>query len=461
MKNQINYKSINKNNIGFLKSKKLNNNKYDTIILDSFDYWNDLEYKYSGLKNIKNLIIDNRIVKSNIYDNFSIRNTKAENIYFYDQKNLGGLTIDINKLVSELDLYWNNNSICNLKEINLIFNNKTEKIKLKYKIESISITLDTRKGRRKSLYLKIIDDKNIILYTIDSENGILNKSYIVYTYSSDDLKDGVLDLRDINNKEKVYSDNINVDTLIVSKDTLFSKNFKYTFDEKLNIKKIKIIDDNDMKLNPENLIIFNDVIDIYHPFITNKKLTKFIYLDNNNRLNFIDKEKVLSDDNVDDFKFINNSDCTLIMIKYKNKTFKIIDEFNEYIIDDLFKDFMFLNINSYDFYDTEIPFLKKYILYKEWDKVFEEKIIDDNLLVGIYKDYLNFIDRIKKLKEIGFNDKAIKYFISKKYDNFINPNSNNIIDIKSICDSEINMFNNISDDILYGNILKKSRSKKL
>lgn len=454
MKNYINYKGLNKSELGLIKFNQLKHRNIDTIILEENKYWDDVENKYDELKNIKNFIIVDKIINKHGDNSIVIQNTRAENIFFKNQANLGGLTLPIEYLKVDVYLQWFNNFPRNLKEINLIFPKKMENIQLDegtYKIELFVRNYDINK----SFMLKIYDKYKDIIYFGDTISGITDKQYDRYTYTNKDIKDGILDLRNID-ENSTYS-NLDVNTIIIKKEDLFNSKLNYEFDEKISVKELIIIDQNEMKLNPEIKINFDGLIEIYNYFITNGEKTKFMYLDKNSELKVLDKDELLKNENIEDVEFIINSECELLLIKYKNKTFKIIDENKEYLIDELFGDYLYLNINSYDFYEEEKPFIKKYIIDKEWKKLFIDKIIDNNILYCIYDDYLKFIERIKDLKKLGFKDIAIKYLISRKYDNIINTKSKNILDIKEIGDHEVKLFNYISDKIEIKNnvVLKK------
>jgi len=457
MKNYIKYKGLYKSEIGLIKYSQLKLRNIDTIILEENKYCDDVENKYEELKNIKNFIIVDKIYKERGDNSIVIHNTRAENIFFKNQENLGGLTIPVEYLKNDVYLEWYNNQKSNLKEINLIFPKQTEKIKLDEKPQRIEIYVRSYFKNKKNILIIIEGQYNEIIYQGDSISGITEKKYEKYTYCDKDVKDGVLDLTNIDNHSKFL--NIDADTLIIKKEDLFKSNFQYEFDEKLSINKIKILDKNEMKLNPEIEIIFNGLLETYDYFITNGEKTEFIYLDKNNEIKVIYKDKLLEDENIEDVEFIINSDCELLLIRYKNKKCKLIDENNEYLIDDLFGDYLYLNIDSYDFYEEEKPLIKKYIIDKEWNKLFIDKIIDNNILCCIYDDYLKFIERIKELKKIGFKDETIKYLIYRKYDNLVNTKSKNILDIKEIGEHEVKLFNYISNKVIYDKIPYKILKK--
>lgn len=447
MKNYFNYKELSNGGLGLLKSHQLKNRNIDTIILQQPLYWNDEEYRYNELNDIKNIIIDDKKFKTDKDNsiNIVIQNTRAENIYFKDQDNLGGLTIPIEYLKQDICLKWFKDSTCNLKEINIIFQNKIENIQLDEGTYEIELFVRNYLENNKSFILNINDKNNHIKYFGDSISGITEKTHEKYTYSNDDVKDGILDLTNISKKSRLINFlNLDADTVVIKKEDLFARKFQYELDGKLNVNKLKIIDENEMKLNPEIEVELDGLLDIYDIFITTCERNKFIYLDINNEIKVIDREKLLEDKNIEDIEFIENKECELILIKYKNNNYKVIDSDYEYLIDELFNDFLYLNINSYDFYDKEKPLLKNYINNNEWDKPFKDEIIDNNILGIIYDDYLKFIERIRKLKELGFKDEAIKYLIIKKYDNFVNVKSKNLLDLKEISKDEIDLFNNLS-----------------
>jgi len=465
MKNKINYTDLIIDNYSFLtpfiKSSKLKRKNIDTIILDSDGYYNNVEYLYKELHNIKNVIIDKKSLlkkSSLIHRNVEIYNTKAENIFIKSENNLGGLTFPTDSFDYDLFLEWTDDKVCNIKEINIVFKNKVEKIRLNKEVNKISILPQKVKDKINKVIVYVENKKYSKRYEIDSTLGLVDEKYNKYTFTKSDLKNGVLDLTNIDYYKDFSGDNIDVDTLIITKEILFSNKFYSVFDDKLNIKRLVIIDKNEMKLYPETTIQFNGILNIYSNFIVNDDKTIFIYMDKK-ELKIIDKNKLLEAEEIDDVKYIENSDCELILIKYKNNNFKIIDENGEYIIDELFGDFLYLNLYSYDFYKEEIPYLTHFILNKEWDKPFINKIIDNNIFICIYGDYLEFIERIKELKELGFKDETIKYLIRRKYDNLINTKSKNILDIKEIGEHEVKLFNYMSEIEIFNKVLTKKKKK--
>lgn len=120
----------------------------------------------------------------------------------------------------------------------------------------------------------------------------------------------------------------------------------------------------------------------------------------------VDKNKLLEQENIASLNYIDSLYFEGIIIKYNDKNYKIIDKNNEYLLDVVFNDFMYLNIYSYDFHDKEISVLKQ-CNNRNWGKLIIFQMLGNQKFGIIYSDYLKFVERIKKLKELGFNNKAI------------------------------------------------------
>ena len=207
-----------------------------------------------------------------------------------------------------------------------------------------------------------------------------------------------------------------------------------------------------MKLNPKKEIILDDKLIIKNNYLLDSKYTKVIFYDKDNNIKVFDKEELLKDELIEKVDFIFNSESNLIIIKYKNNEYKIIDKYMEYRIDKIFRKFLLLNIDSYDFTTSEKPLIEINIK-NNLSKLFIKGIIDNNLLYCIYKDYVEFIKRLSNLIEKGFSGYAINYLINKKYENIINTKSNNLLNLDSITEDEINSFNELGQ--------KYNRTKKL
>ena len=155
-------------------------------------------------------------------------------------------------------------------------------------------------------------------------------------YIKEDIKDGILDLTDLKNYNDISSDYLNVNTLIINKKDIFSSKFKNGFSHKLKIKTLKIIEDNDMKLNPVKEIEINGTLMMYKDYLVNELKNKLIYLDKNKNIKVLDKEELLNNENIENADFLISNDIQLVIIKYKNKEFKVLDKDIEYNIDSLF-----------------------------------------------------------------------------------------------------------------------------
>lgn len=450
MSNIIKCSSLHNGKLTQNKLSKIKKHNIDTLLLNRY-YYDESEGKNNEL-GIKNIIIDEN--KEN--DKYiKIWNTKAENIYFNNQENLGGITFSHNKLDYNLTIGWRNKTICNIKEINIIMEERCEKIELDENVREIDIGGYVDNSNIKEF-------KGIMVYI---ESNHYNKKYYfsfdgknytdlrMYNCDKNLIENGVLDLREVNYYNYVTSDTLSVDTLIINKNQI--ETLHSNFDEKLFVKTIKIYDENNMKLIPYKEIEFNDVLLVKTNYLVNKDLSKIIFLDDKENIKIYDKEELLKNDSVEDVKFIINSDCDLIVIKYKNSKYKVIDLNKEYEIDYLFSKFLELNLDIY-FDSIEKNILKECIKNRDFFTPFEKKIIDNNLLHSINKDFLEFEVHLVELNKIGLSYAAIKYLVDKNYVNIINPKTTNILKIENINNNEIEKFNELGESY---KVLRKVKRK--
>ena len=457
MKNEVKYSVFSKKKKSSIIPK---NRNFDTMILDDIYYQNKVEYNFDSLSNIKNLIIDHKIIKKITdkavwRDPTQIYSSKAENIYYKNCANLGGITFPLNEIDDNLIVNWGwgKEAQSNIKTINIITKN-----------DVIKFNMSDEYLRKVSFFVRTKEDKNILKlvietrryekeYYIDEELGLDKEATktINYTYTERDLINDVLDLSNISSYNNVNFQYLNIDTLIINKkdlDKIKNNNF---INNHLFVKKIKVIDDNDMKLNPVIEIDFNNELYIYnHEYILNKDLNKLLLEIESKDIKVLDKKELLKDENAKDVEFIFDV-CQLIIIKYKNNNYKIIDLDKEYIFDKLFTKFFLMYIDSS---------LEKYYIQSEkildWINIFKSGEYENEDLEEIYSDYLIFKERIQKLLELGFSYKTLIYFYENRFDNMINTNSYNLISIKDISENEINNFNEIGKSY----IKKKRLTKK-
>jgi len=237
-------------------NKKRELNKHiDTMYVNTDEVYcvNDVISK-NITKNIKNLIISKKYVvaKENYIE---IYDTKANNLYYEGFSNFGDITIPIDFFVEE-DLYLeliNDKFKLNFKKINIIKeNNKILHIDLDDNISLIKIYADSL-----GITIEVKSDKRVLYYETDVDGNIIHKSLQKYYLKKDDLDTfGNLDIRDYLNYENIYCDNIDINTLIIdknifkNKDKLDSLGLYEKNNDRPNIKNVRIIEENDMKLLP-------------------------------------------------------------------------------------------------------------------------------------------------------------------------------------------------------------------
>ena len=110
----------------------------------------------------------------------------------------------------------------------------------------------------------------------------------------------------------------------------------YLYDD-VFIKEIKILDGNNMKLNPITIIPFNDTLDIYKNYIIGDKEETLIYVDSKDNLKVFNKQEILKDKNIEKVEFIKNKEELIIIYKYKKDSkYKVIIDYGYFDIDRLF-----------------------------------------------------------------------------------------------------------------------------
>ena len=123
-----------------IKYSKLINKKkndVDTVILDRITYCSSFVEKEN--KNIKNIDIQYGIKHSDRKKYMVIYSTNAKNIYFKDEENLGGITFPVSKKDYHLHLGWDDERYCNIKTINITYDDGCEKIELDESVKNIEI----------------------------------------------------------------------------------------------------------------------------------------------------------------------------------------------------------------------------------------------------------------------------------------------------------------------------------
>lgn len=424
-------------------------------------------------KNAMN-IVEKELIKKLGTEVIKITNTKASNIYFENYPNLGGLTVPYNHVIDTV-LVLKLSKLKSINEINILLkNNIVKNIKLDNAIDIVSIY---KNEENNNLCIYVREAKKTITYNVDN-NGNTNYKLERYRIDESDIIEGkddkIVDLRSFKEYENIYFDEMNIDTIIIDKylieniDMLYSVNGNnYYHNPNINFKNLIINDASDMKLIPSNKKIEN-IKKIY--FCSNNDTSNYIYLetednneiliyiDSNNEIKIIEKNELLKNKKISNIIYefedwgmrLNSQNINLILIKYKNGTYRVIEFDKSYEIDTIF--FKLLSINSDEYFKSEN--LRYLLNIFDLEMIFESGRFSNRTFHIMYNDYLNYKKYIESLKKLGFNNSAIKYLFDRKFDNIINPYNENIIDINKITKEEIEGFNYIGNEYI-----KKKRIK--
>lgn len=412
-------------------------NKDVSIMLKNNLYTGENEYKNNV--NVKDLILNYRNDFISIYD------TKAENIYFKNTPNLGGITLSFEDLIKNkcqaLRLVWNTGKIkSNIRDINIIIKNGNKNIKLEDDVlEEIRIDLNKHKGGNYTLLIRVATKYTEKSYEID-DGGTLEENYTYYGISERDLCNGVLDLTKFKGFKVLALDNINIDTLIINKNDI-NKVYDMNLYDDVFINKIIIVDNNDMKLFPSIEVLFNDNLDSKENCILSDNGNILIYNDNQNNLRVFNKFELLKDKNVDSVNYVFKEEDIYVLVKYKTLgKYKIVINDKEYMIDRLFT--LFIKENMYKYFVEHVITIKKYLNDYDWFG-----IMDDVTCINfeeLYNDYLKFKVNLKKLMKLGFSYKFFMYLYYRKMYGAINIMCSDDFNINKFSKEEINDLNSIA-----------------
>lgn len=439
-------------------SKILSFKNYDTLLIDERIYNKNISFTEKNLC-LKNIIISEQIIGSRI----ELTNPTAENIYYENLENLGGLTLSFEMLKEynkTLEISYNEDNKCNLKNINIIINEKSSTINLEKDIEKISIYFFKDKDEE-CIIIKVIYKNKFLNYVIDNLGNIKEEKFR-YTFNKEDLINNNLDI------SKYFDYSVlkfhtceNIDTLVINKNFLKNTNLLKGINTKNHFKptinKIKIIDDNNMKLIPSEKIVSIDgsiLVDDNYIYIDNKNDEVLIYLNNQNEIEVISRNELLKINDVIDvvFQFEHTKLCfsgyefktprkiNLILIKYKDETYKIVDFDKSYNLDSLFLNFLKLNPSDYFNLNEAIQFL----FTNNLKEIFKLKDFDNDKFYKIYNDFEKYKLYLLELKNMGLTDNAIDYLFDKNYRNIIDPKDK--FNIKNLTKKEIDFFNEYSEE---------------
>lgn len=443
-----------------IKSSKVNNRKnvinksIDTIIMntDTLHCFNENTQK-NITPNVKNIIISKKLVEDTY--NIEIYDSSATTLYFEGFTNFGDITIPIDYFnEEELTLYIINeeNIECKFKKINIINDNKRlYTINLEDNLKEIIIRKDQDEY---DLYIYLRTNKNIIEYFIDKNNGCFKLPYRYFISESDLDKNKNLDLRNMLDYESIFCEKIDINTLIVDK-RIFNKN--QILKNNPNIKHIRFVDDNEMKLIPFDKSFLVSVVLLYETnckylYIKTNDDEVVIYLDKNNQLKFISKKELLNNNDIENIYFrfrkqnrVNGGilePLNLIIKEYKDGRLEIFDLNNEINIDDEFKKNIFLNIEQLRKFNVDDL---NYIKNNKWLELFNSINFSNNLFNKICVIHLENKKIKEKAKSMGLSSDAINYLYSRGILNTIIKNK--------LIQFEVEGFNDFGEN--YKKILKK------
>ena len=424
-----------------------------TLILD--------KKTYSGYRNgrnyrdLKTLIIEEDIIKNNIIE---INECTAENIYIKNHSNTGGISIPYEFFINNkctLKLIWDKEERTKIEVINIFMNDSVIPIESKL-IEEITITT-----KDDTLLIKLENYNSIIMYKVNplcnNSLGKVEKEYMARELLEEDIKNGILDLRKYNEFETLYFKKLKFNKLVMNKDNI--KNiYKYiNIFANLDFKTLNITDDYEMKLFPsvisieldekENLTkCYSKYYGNYIRIETGEK-AKIVYIDASDNIIFINKKYLEKKYNIKNAKVIYEkaySEATdfMLLIEDNNNKFKVIMNDKEYMITNAFKNFLLLNKDIY------IPDrLLENIENDDWFNVIGYSCFNCKSFMTKYKDYLEYKERLNKLKKIGLSYNALKYLHDKNMNSIINTQTEEgLIDIKDISDYEVEAFNKIGEE---------------
>jgi len=406
-----------------LKNKAINK-KIDTIYMNTGNlFCYNKMLNINKTPNVKNIEISKNIANAKRHV-IKIYNSSASNLYIEDSDNFGDITIPIIPFLNNcLYLEINNNESIknNFKKINITRgHNIIVTINLDENLSRINI-----KEEHDELVIETRNDKEIINYII-KRNGEYNKYFKKYNISKEDLdNDGNLDIRDLIKYEILSSNVINVNTLIVDKKIFKNidklNNLRLCQNYKINIKNIRILEKDEMKLIPfdktfeiEEILLDGDLIK--YLYIKTKDDEVVLYVDKNNKLKYISKNELLKDDNIKNvyFRFRKETRCnggvfkplSFIIKEYKDDGLKLNNLFKEIEIDENFKN----NINLKKDKLSKIHFdYLNCINNNNYLKLFNLDIFSNDLLTKLLLINSQCETIQDKLENSGLTDNAINY----------------------------------------------------
>jgi len=417
----------------YKKLRKHDNKEINTVIIKDYVYNGSEEY-------YRNVIINNLIIQNKGRYNTDIYNTKCKNIYLGINNNQEGLNVSSDNLnalyENKISFKWdpNSNLKANIDKLNVLHEGKDYTFYLnKEELESIRLYKDKR-GRNFKLTIEIKSINCDMEYTIYNDEI---QKYIEYkNITKNDLINGTLDLTKFNDYSILTLSDIKIDTLIINKEYIKKLN-DIDINDNVFIKNIKIIDNNEIKLNPINQIPFEDCLEISGKYIEGQNNKILIYLDKKKNIKVYKKEEILKDKDIESIEFIWNYGTYIILYKYKNK-YKVFIDDNEYIINKLF---IFFAQNALFRYNLDTK--AKTLLENNDIKTFLSDCISIKVFHTLYYEYLEFKKNFKKLFNRGFTYDYFMYLHERGLDRVILEMCKNTFDDSKFNNLEISELNTL------------------
>lgn len=449
-----------------IKSSKVNNRKreikksVDTIYMDTDELYSVNRNNGKEITpNIKNIVVSKEMIEEeNNY--IEIHNTSANNFSIDGFKNYSGISIPIDFFCDEdVNLYIENknNKKLEFKTINII---KDNLVLLEIFIDFNYNSIQIESNCTDDLNISLNSDKKIIEYDVN-KNGKYKKEYIRYKIDENDLDTNFnLDIRDILKYEYIVLEKFFINTLIVDK-SIFNNikklhSFNFNIKNKSMIKSIRFIDDNIMKLIPfDKTFLINKILlgeNDKFLYIKTYDDEVVIYLDENDKLNYISKNDLLSDKDIERvyFRFRNFSNLNgslrplnFIIKTYKDGTIKVFDLNKEYVINDDFKNE--INFKIEECLRVGISEFRDYIKNDDWLKLLNSEYFSNSILKKITTVYEESLKLRKEAEDLGLSKNAIDYL---KYREMLEK----IVKMK-LYEEEINSFNTLGES--YKKMLKR------
>ena len=448
----LKYSKINK--LSFLSNKY---KKYNTLLYDR-----DLIIK---TENIEKIDSNENVIINNDYFEYTYIPETTKNIYLGEYKNIDGFVIDFNSFHGYFKYDISNNESL-FQEAKVIINDEIIKIPLGNNIEKILVSPDDEK-----IKIEVRTDINRKRFIIDNKANIKEKKVLYELYGNNKI----INLEELTDFSKVdYSSSASIDTLIIPTSTV-GKKFDAIYD--VYVDNIKIEDNNDMKLIPNNkniiidsrvsilpskdrILILSGIKPIHGVFtILSYKDEFFREITDNSKIISIYNDgnvNIISEDTLK--KQINNYKSSNILTMKKNGfiNYAILVNANKkhertiisqsgkiYDVGELFRTYLYLN----DLYGKSLKLgstnieelIKDYLFYQT------DMNIDD-----VFNDYQQYLEYLNKLNKLGLSKRVLYYSLYYDFQN----NTDYFVSIKkmiknkNMTQEEINLTNEFGKHLI-------------